>query len=52
MKQHGLEAWKEKAADIQNRYYKGVMKVGEGPVLGYLPGGETQEFSGSARKLP
>ncbi len=33
-KQHGLEAWKNKAADIQRRYYKGVMKVGEGPVLG------------------
>lgn len=30
---HGLEAWKRNAAAIQERYYKGVMKVGEGPVM-------------------
>jgi len=32
-REHGLEAWKEKAQAIQDRYYQGVMKVGEGPVM-------------------
>ena len=30
---HGLEAWKAKAESIQERYYKGVMMIGAGPVM-------------------
>jgi hypothetical protein len=31
---HGLEAWKKEAEAIQERYYKGVMRIGEGPAIG------------------
>lgn len=33
IKEKGLDKWLEEAADIQNKYYKGKMKVGIGPCL-------------------
>lgn len=31
IRQHGVDAWKEKAPEVKQRYFRGKMKIGKGP---------------------
>ena len=33
IRQHGVEKWKEKTAEIKQRYFQGKMEIGKGPQL-------------------
>ena len=33
IKQHGVDAWKNKTAEVKQRYFRGKMIIGKGPQL-------------------
>ena len=33
IKQHGVDKWKEKTAEVKQRYFRGKMEIGKGPQM-------------------